>query len=515
MAYTELTDGISRGSFRTIINTNFRDTSLTYPTKKSLNLEAIETAGNGQAPLELINIGNPGGDTDDRNLVPAGVVRHTGSIVVHRNMEWDDANNRWITPYQTAGGFGSSCFEAGGEAAILHATPVGTDFYAVPHEILLAKASGTDAEQAADRVSSGYYTQSKATFFARFSSEAYVPASTANSWNDPTGATPLLWLSSRETKNTENEFAKFEMNANASGAWPAIYFAKSRGTLASKTVAVTAETAGRIGWKVWDGDEYHITAAIEAVTYGTMANNAVGQRIKFMTSATNTAGLVTRWEIVGNSLRQEVSAITTVPVYSSFAGFAPANAAATVGAIQEASGSTGGMGIYGLSTTSTASTAIPLFFRGVLGATAPTAPAIVFIASKNDGANSLAVLAATEILCQFRNNSSAAIVVEMLANGNTGFGVTTPTAVIHLKAGTAAASTAPLKFTSGTNLTTAVAGTMEYNGTNLFFTRAGTTRESVICANAVNSVSPTVPNRTITVVIDGVTLYISAKTTND
>jgi hypothetical protein len=56
------------------------------------------------------------------------------------------------------------------------------------------------------------------------------------------------------------------------------------------------------------------------------------------------------------------------------------------------------------------------------------------------------------------------------------------TAVVHIKAGTATASTAPLKFTSGTNLTTAEAGAMEYDGTNLFFTRAGTTRENVLVA---------------------------------
>jgi len=63
--------------------------------------------------------------------------------------------------------------------------------------------------------------------------------------------------------------------------------------------------------------------------------------------------------------------------------------------------------------------------------------------------------------------------------GKVGIGLTAPTAVLHLKAGTATASTAPLKFTSGTNLTTAEAGAMEYNGTNLFFTRTGTTRETV------------------------------------
>jgi hypothetical protein len=49
-----------------------------------------------------------------------------------------------------------------------------------------------------------------------------------------------------------------------------------------------------------------------------------------------------------------------------------------------------------------------------------------------------------------------------------------PTARLHLAQGTATASTAPLKFTSGTNLTTAEAGAMEFNGTNLLFTPSAT-----------------------------------------
>ena len=62
--------------------------------------------------------------------------------------------------------------------------------------------------------------------------------------------------------------------------------------------------------------------------------------------------------------------------------------------------------------------------------------------------------------------------------GNVGIAVNTPTARLHLVAGTATASTAPLKFTSGTNLTTAEAGAMEFNGTNLFFSPS-TTRHTV------------------------------------
>ncbi len=112
-------------------------------------------------------------------------------------------------------------------------------------------------------------------------------------------------------------------------------------------------------------------------------------------------------------------------------------------------------------------------------------------------------------------NATGHITVTFQDDGNVGIGTTTPTALLHLAAGTATASTAPLKLTSGISLTSAETGAMEYDGTNLFFTRSGTTRESVICANAVNSVSPTSPDRTITVVIDGTTYYLAAKTTND
>ena len=103
----------------------------------------------------------------------------------------------------------------------------------------------------------------------------------------------------------------------------------------------------------------------------------------------------------------------------------------------------------------------------------------------------------------------------LLASGNFGVGMTTPTAVLHLKAGTATANTAPFKLTSGTVMTTPETGAVEYNGTNLLFTRTGTTRESVMTALAVNTVTPTAPDRTVSVVIDGTTYYLHAKTTNN
>ncbi|MFT3703170.1 MAG: hypothetical protein QM802_12405 [Agriterribacter sp.] len=71
--------------------------------------------------------------------------------------------------------------------------------------------------------------------------------------------------------------------------------------------------------------------------------------------------------------------------------------------------------------------------------------------------------------------SSSATLSVMDKNGDLGIGVVTPTADLHIKAGTAAATTAPLKFTAGTNMTTPEAGAVEFDGTNYFAT-SGTVR---------------------------------------
>lgn len=75
------------------------------------------------------------------------------------------------------------------------------------------------------------------------------------------------------------------------------------------------------------------------------------------------------------------------------------------------------------------------------------------------------------------------------STGNMGLSQTTPTAVIHIKAGTAAANTAPLKFASGTNLTTPEAGAVEYDGTNLFYTTSTPTRNTLASVLSATSAS--------------------------
>lgn len=79
------------------------------------------------------------------------------------------------------------------------------------------------------------------------------------------------------------------------------------------------------------------------------------------------------------------------------------------------------------------------------------------------------------------SDGTGAVVIQ--DNRNTAFGglavVSAATAKVHIMSGTATAGTAPLKFRSGTNLTTPEAGAMEYTTPQLFFTNDGGRRQEI------------------------------------
>lgn len=73
-------------------------------------------------------------------------------------------------------------------------------------------------------------------------------------------------------------------------------------------------------------------------------------------------------------------------------------------------------------------------------------------------------------------------------------GLVTPTAYLHLAAGTATANTAPLKFTSGTSLTTPEAGVMEFTTDDFYLTiTTGAARKGIVLNNGSNLTSGRVP----------------------
>lgn len=79
-------------------------------------------------------------------------------------------------------------------------------------------------------------------------------------------------------------------------------------------------------------------------------------------------------------------------------------------------------------------------------------------------------------------------------SGRLGVGVTSPTARIHVKAGTATANTAPFKFNSGTVLTTAEAGALEFTTDDFFATiTTGAARKAFILDDGARLTSGKIP----------------------
>lgn len=96
--------------------------------------------------------------------------------------------------------------------------------------------------------------------------------------------------------------------------------------------------------------------------------------------------------------------------------------------------------------------------------------------------------------------------------GNTSFGSSSPLSTsswVTITAGTTAV--APLRLISGTNTTAAVSGNIEYNGTNLFYTDATPTRQTIATNTFVNSAITTATNGVIILASNQTTLAAGTK----
>lgn len=91
-----------------------------------------------------------------------------------------------------------------------------------------------------------------------------------------------------------------------------------------------------------------------------------------------------------------------------------------------------------------------------------------------------------------RNNGSDVIVIDPL--GKLGIIQTTPTAWLHLTGVTTAAATAPLKFDSGTIMTTPEVGAFEFSTDNIYFTiTTGAARKGIILNDGADLTSGKIP----------------------
>lgn len=85
-----------------------------------------------------------------------------------------------------------------------------------------------------------------------------------------------------------------------------------------------------------------------------------------------------------------------------------------------------------------------------------------------------------------------------ISAGKIGLGLTGPTATLHLKAGTATANTAPLKFNTGTLLTTAEAGAMEFLTDSYYVTTTtGARRRMIVAGTTGRATAQTAANASV------------------
>ena len=78
------------------------------------------------------------------------------------------------------------------------------------------------------------------------------------------------------------------------------------------------------------------------------------------------------------------------------------------------------------------------------------------------------------------------------SKGNVGIGLNNPSAALEIKAGTSSANSAPLKLTSGSNLSSTEAGAIEYDGTHLYFTP--NTSRKILLKGLTNTANLDFPN---------------------
>lgn len=259
------------------------------------------------------------------------------------------------------------------------------------------------------------------------------------------------------------------ISSNTAGDRAVYKGVRSRGTVAVPLVPLVNDDVLTFLGAIYDGVETQGTAGVFFKVDGTVSAGVAPQRISFVTSETTAIartekmtikadgkvgiGTTAPLSILHTSATSETDLATRIvcDAYSTgqLPGWVGRRARGTAGSPTAAQSGDYLMSIAG---------------RGY-GATAfPSVSTGSFNLQATENFTDSAMGTKATIRTTDNGSTTQSDKVTVLGNGNVGIGTITPTAVLHLKAGTATANTAPLKFTSGTNLTTAEAGVMEYNG---------------------------------------------------
>jgi hypothetical protein len=221
-----------------------------------------------------------------------------------------------------------------------------------------------------------------------------------------------------------------------------------------------------------EGSDNVISSAGTALLFG---NSATWTETRL--GSTSASGIVTLY--AGNAERMRIASTGTVTINSSTAGSSGAGALVVTGGLS--AGNSGGASYFG---------------GAVNVANDLTVSSNITANSTGSAVGNFNSTAASGAAVRFLQSGAATSYV-----GSSKYAISNSHTTSDLGLATVAG-----------NIYIAPSGTIALT---LATTGAATFAGAVAIGNTVNTVSPTSPNRTITMVVGGVTLYIAAKTTND
>lgn len=209
---------------------------------------------------------------------------------------------------------------------------------------------------------------------------------------------------------------------------------------------------------------------------------------------------------VNGSFRHQATDLSTVPAFSAYSGIITTSTYAYMGNF---SASAGGLLTVGF-TGSSATTTPPILFRGLHGSGSPTVAAFQIVGQKASG-TSITDIGSTELVFDVANNATKLVTV--LGSGNVGIGTVAPTSAKLQILSTTEQQRTAYDASNYYSTTVGSTGTVTLNavgsGSKFVFS------DNVELTQTVNNTTLTIPDKSITLVINGTTYYIPAKLTND